>query len=60
MKLPKIIIRKDDGEKFVLNENEKYELEMMLKYKKMGHLINEHTFESLNNKKFRHVYEDGA
>ncbi len=50
--LPKVIIRIDDGEEFVLNENGTYSNRCMLKFKEKGHLINEYTYDILmiNNK----------
>jgi len=45
--LPKIIIRIDDGEEFVLNENGTYSSRCMLKFKEKGHLINEWTYDNL-------------
>ena len=46
-KLPKTIIRLDDGEEFVLNKNGTYSLKASLEWKKKGHLINEYTYECL-------------
>jgi hypothetical protein len=45
-KLPKQIIRIDDGEVFSLNENGTYSLEM-IKQKFPNHLYNEYTYEVL-------------
>lgn len=45
-KLPKQIIRIDDGEVFSLNENGTYSLEMM-KQKFPNHLYSEYTYEVL-------------
>jgi uncharacterized protein with PIN domain len=46
-KLPKVLIRVSDGAEFILNENNKYELKSMQKFKKKGHLIMEWDYESL-------------
>lgn len=45
--LPKKIIRINDGEEFVLNENGKYSNKHMLKYRKIGHLTGEWSYECL-------------
>jgi hypothetical protein len=47
--LPKYIIRITDNERFILNENGKYELEMMQEFKKKGHIVNEYDCDVLMN-----------
>lgn len=49
MKLPKTIIRLDDGEIFILNENGTYSVEKMIQYREKGHLINEYSYDLLMN-----------
>ncbi len=58
--LPKIIVRIDDGEEFVLNENGTYSNRCMLPFKAKGHLVNEYSYDILmvNNKGFFKVLED--
>lgn len=51
MKLPKTIIRLDDGEIFILNENGTYSAKEMIKYREKGHLINEYSYDLLMNDK---------
>jgi hypothetical protein len=45
--LPKTLIRVDDGEEFVLNENGTYSNKSMLNFRKKGHLIGEWTYDCL-------------
>jgi len=61
--LPKKIIRIDDGEEFILNENGTYSNKCMLPFKAKGHLINEFTYDVLmvNHKgAFKVSDEDGG
>jgi hypothetical protein len=54
--LPKTIIRINDGEEFVLNENGTYSLKLMLPFREKGHLISEYAYECLmvgNKGKFK-------
>jgi hypothetical protein len=52
MNTPKTIIRISDAEKFILQDNGKYSMELMLPYKKKGHLIGEWTLKNLSNPKY--------
>lgn len=49
MELPKRIIRLDDGEIFILNENGTYSLKEMIPFREKGHLINEYSYDRLMN-----------
>lgn len=49
MELPKTIIRLDDGEIFILNENGTYSSKEMLSFKEKGHMINEYSYDLLMN-----------
>ena len=55
--MPKLIIRKDDGEKFILNKNGTYSLEMMIPYRDKGHLISENSLKAFPDKYFTKIYE---
>jgi hypothetical protein len=51
MKLPKVIIRKSDGEEFILDENtQMYSLRVMKPFEEQGHLISQYSYDTLMNK----------
>ncbi len=47
--LPNVLVRIDDGERFVLNDSGFYELEMMQKFKEQGHRIGKYSYDTLMN-----------
>lgn len=60
MNLPKTIIRVDDGEEFVLNENGTYSSKVMILFRDKGHLIGEWSYECLmvKNKGYFKISDD--
>jgi len=55
--VPKVLIRKSDGERFILQDNGKYSMEFMLEFKEKGHLIGEWTLKQLINCGAFKIYE---
>jgi hypothetical protein len=61
MKLPKRIIRMDDGMEFILKKNGKYSIKDDILLEKKGHLVHEYSYEFLIGKLGRHFkIDDGT